>query len=49
MMQYTYINENYFIKEATSMYEDFLLKPKNDFVFKRIFGDAKKNYYNQYS
>ncbi|WP_243125432.1 Rpn family recombination-promoting nuclease/putative transposase [Clostridium amazonitimonense] len=41
MMQYTYINESYFIKEATSMYEGFLLKPKNDFVFKRIFGDAK--------
>ncbi|MBP2022985.1 putative transposase/invertase (TIGR01784 family) [Clostridium punense] len=40
-MQYNSIMEGYFIKEDSNKYEDFLLKPKNDFVFKKIFGDVK--------
>jgi len=40
-MQYNSIIENYFVREYSDKYEEFLLKPKNDFVFKKIFGDAK--------
>lgn len=40
-MKYNYSNESYFLKETRSIYGDSLLKPKNDFVFKKIFGDVK--------
>lgn len=40
-MQYNSIIKSYFVREDSDKYEEFLLKPKNDFVFKKIFGDAK--------
>ncbi len=40
-MHYNSVIENYFVRESSDKYEEFLLKPKNDFVFKKIFGDAK--------
>lgn len=40
-MHYNSVIENYFVRENSDKYEEFLLKPKNDFVFKKIFGDAK--------
>lgn len=40
-MQYNNIIETYFVRETSDRYEEFLLKPKNDFVFKKIFGDVK--------
>ena len=42
-MHYNSVIENYFVRENSDKYEEFLLKPKNDFVFKKIFGDAKIN------
>lgn len=40
-MQYNYYTNYNFINETTFEYHEFLLKPKNDFVFKKIFGDDK--------